>query len=49
MLFWDLPIMRLARNEGGGNLSEFVIERLVVQKHPVVVVVPVEAVFNLPD
>lgn len=40
-------IVRLARAKGCCNLLESVVEGLVIQEHPVVVVSPVETVLNL--
>ena len=41
--------MRLARNERCGNLLERLVEWLVVQEHPIIIVVPVKTIFYLPD
>jgi hypothetical protein len=49
MLFRDLAVMRLPRHERGGDTLEFLVEGLVVEEDPVVVVVAVEAIFDLAD
>lgn len=41
--------MCFTRNQRRGELLEVVIEWLIVQEDPVVMIVPVEAVLNLPD
>jgi len=45
----DLSIVGLARDQRSGDLDELVIEWLVVQKDPIVIIIPVESVFNLSD
>jgi len=49
VLFRNLTIMSLAGDERGRDLLERLIERLVVEKNPVIIVIPVEPVFDLPD
>lgn len=45
----NLAIVRLAGNKGGGDLLEGVVERLIVEEDPVVVVAAVEAVLDRAD
>lgn len=45
----DLAVVCLAGNKGGGDLLEGVVERLVVEEDPVVVVAAVEAVLDRAD
>lgn len=47
MLLWDQTVMGFSRHERGRYLLEILVEGLIVQKHPVVVVVPVESIFHL--
>ncbi len=47
MLFWDFAIMGLAGDEGTGDGLKCVVERLVIQKDPIVVVVSVKAILDL--
>ena len=49
MLLRYLLVMRLSGDEGCGDLLEGRVERFIVQKDPIVMVIPVEAVFYLPD
>ena len=49
VLLGNLAIMRLAGDQRGCDGLELVIELLVVQEHPVVVVIVVETVLNVPD
>ena len=45
----DLAIMSLTRNKSCGHLLEIVIERLVVQEDPGIIVVAVKPIFHLAD
>lgn len=47
VLLRNETIMCLARHERRGHFLETIIERFVIQKDPVVVVVPIEPIFNL--
>lgn len=49
MLGWDLAVVRLARDQGGGDLLERLVEGLVVEEDPIVVELPIEPILNLPD
>lgn len=46
VFFGDEAVMRLSRDQSASKAFEFVIEFLVVQKDPVVVVVAIEAIFD---
>jgi len=47
VLLWNQPVSRLARGKSACDLFESVVELLVVQEYPIVVVLVVEAVLNL--
>ena len=49
VLLPDLPVACTPGGEGGGYLFERLVEAVVVEEDPVVVVVFVEAVLDLPD
>ena len=53
---WERPVLLrneaivcLARHERRGHFLEIIIERFVIQEDPVIIVVPIEAIFNLAD
>ena len=45
----DDPIVRISRDERRGEFLKIIVKFLVIQKDPVIVVVAVEAVLDLPD
>ena len=47
MILGYLAISCSPGNEGGGELYEILVEVLVVEKDPIVVIVPVESILNL--
>ena len=47
MLLWNLAILGLSRHERRCNPLEFVVELVIVQEHPVVVELAVEAVLDV--
>ena len=49
VLFRDFAIVCLSRDEGCCDLLEVVVKSVVIQKDPVVIVVPVESILNLTD
>ena len=49
VLFGNLAIVCGAGSQRGGELLKIVIELLIVQEHPVVVVIAIEAIFNGPN
>lgn len=49
MLLWYLAITGLSRYQGRSDFLEVLIKFFVVQKYPVVVVIPVKSIFYLAD
>lgn len=47
MLLGDLAVLCLARHERAGDLYELFVEIIVVEKHPVVVELAVETIFDV--
>lgn len=43
------PVVCISRDERRGEFLEFIIKLLIIQKDPVIVVIAVEAVLDLPD
>lgn len=49
VLLGNFAIERFAGHEGGGHFLESIVEWLIVQEDPVVIIAAVEAIFNLSD
>ena len=49
VLLGDLAVVRLSGDEGARDLLEGAVEGLVVQEDPVIVVVAIEAILDVPD
>lgn len=49
VLLWNQTIERVARHQGARDFLEGLVEGLVVEKHPVIVIVAIKAVLDLPD
>lgn len=47
MLLANLAVVGFSRNECGSDLFEFRIERFIVQKHPIIVIILVESILDL--